>query len=195
MVPGSGPDRRGHHGKPGPGDHEPDQPGARRRARLDHEIHCLTCYLFRRRITRAISHSARRSQRLRANRVTIPAGDLALRPRVRSVGSMGRSLGRSASGVAARGGRSEKLRRVRASFVLRRTRFAPLLPASLLLAVLTSVIVTTALASFGARGSPRPCIGGWRPRREPRSRSVGRLVPPRPARHARHPLRDAVGPG
>jgi len=64
---------------------------------------------------------------------------------------MGRSLGRGASGVAARAGRSEKVRGVRASFVLRRTRFAPLLPASLLLAVLTSVIVTTALASFGAR--------------------------------------------
>jgi hypothetical protein len=42
----------------------------------------------------------------------------------------------------------------RASFVLRRTRFAPLVPASLLLAVLTSVIVTTALASFGARALP-----------------------------------------
>jgi hypothetical protein len=53
--------------------------------------------------------------------------------------------------VAARAGRSQKVRGVRASFVLRRTRFAPLLPASLLLAVLTSVIVTTALASFGAR--------------------------------------------
>jgi hypothetical protein len=64
---------------------------------------------------------------------------------------MGRSLGRGASGVAARAGRNEKARGVRASFVLRRTRFAPLLPASLLLAVLTSVIVTTALASFGAR--------------------------------------------
>jgi hypothetical protein len=42
----------------------------------------------------------------------------------------------------------------RASFVLRRTRFAPLVPASLLLAVLTSVTVTTALASFGARALP-----------------------------------------
>ncbi len=70
---------------------------------------------------------------------------------MRSVGTMGRSLGRGASGVAARAGRNEKARGVRASFVLRRTRFAPLLPASLLLAVLTSVIVTTALASFGAR--------------------------------------------
>jgi hypothetical protein len=38
--------------------------------------------------------------------------------------------------------------------VLRRTRFAPLVPASLLLAVLTSVTVTTALASFGARALP-----------------------------------------
>jgi hypothetical protein len=64
---------------------------------------------------------------------------------------MGRSLGAGASGVAARAGRGEKLRGARASFVVPRTRFAPLLPASLLLAVLTSVIVTTALASFGAR--------------------------------------------
>jgi hypothetical protein len=42
----------------------------------------------------------------------------------------------------------------RASFVLRRARFAPLVPASLLLAVLTSVTVTTALASFGAWALP-----------------------------------------
>ena len=38
--------------------------------------------------------------------------------------------------------------------MLRRTWFAPLVPASLLLAVLTSVTVTTALASFGARALP-----------------------------------------
>ncbi|HEY2551385.1 MAG TPA: FtsX-like permease family protein, partial [Streptosporangiaceae bacterium] len=46
------------------------------------------------------------------------------------------------------------MRSSRGSFVLRRTLSAPLLPASLLLAILTSVIVTTALASFGARALP-----------------------------------------
>jgi len=39
-------------------------------------------------------------------------------------------------------------------FVLRRTRSAPLLPASLLLAILIAVTVTTGLASFGARALP-----------------------------------------
>ncbi len=39
-------------------------------------------------------------------------------------------------------------------FVLRRTRSAPLLPASLLLAILIAVTVTTGLASFGAQALP-----------------------------------------
>ena len=62
----------------------------------------------------------------------------------------------------------------RASFVLRRTWFAPLVPASLLLAVLTSVTVTTALASFGARALPAAAhqrLAGCLP---PRSRSAVR---------------------
>ena len=39
-------------------------------------------------------------------------------------------------------------------FVLRRTRSAPLLPASLLLAILVSVTVTTGLAGFAGRALP-----------------------------------------
>src|SRR5215472_18142624 len=42
----------------------------------------------------------------------------------------------------------------RALFVLRRLRSAPLLPASLLVTILTSVAVTTALAGFGAEALP-----------------------------------------
>ena len=56
--------------------------------------------------------------------------------------------------MTTRAGRHGSVPGSRASFVLRRTRFAPLVPASLLLAVLTSVTVTTALASFGARALP-----------------------------------------
>src|SRR6266513_169579 len=56
--------------------------------------------------------------------------------------------------MTTRAGRRGSVPGSRASFVLRRTRFAPLVPASLLLAVLTSVTVTTALASFGARALP-----------------------------------------
>jgi hypothetical protein len=67
---------------------------------------------------------------------------------------MGRGLGTSADGVAAPARGSQPVRGARSSFVLRRARFAPLLPASLLLAVLTSVLVTTALASFAARALP-----------------------------------------
>lgn len=67
---------------------------------------------------------------------------------------MGRSPGKGAYSVAARAGTREHIRGSRASFVLQRTGFAPLLPASLLLVVLTSVIVTTALASFGSRALP-----------------------------------------
>jgi hypothetical protein len=46
------------------------------------------------------------------------------------------------------------VRGARVPFVLRRAGSAPLLPASLLLAVLVSVLVTTALASFAARALP-----------------------------------------
>ena len=74
---------------------------------------------------------------------------------MRNVGTMGRRLGNGGYGVvAAPAGSSERVRGARASFVLRRARSAPLLPTSLLLAVLTSVIVTTALASFGVRALP-----------------------------------------
>src|SRR5215471_18752843 len=45
-------------------------------------------------------------------------------------------------------------RGARVSFVLRRLRWARLLPASLLLAILTSTTVTVGLASFGARALP-----------------------------------------
>ena len=67
---------------------------------------------------------------------------------------MGRGLGTGADGVAAPAHSSEPVRRARASFVLRRAGSAPLLPASLLLATATSVLVTTALASFAARALP-----------------------------------------
>ena len=50
--------------------------------------------------------------------------------------------------------RSPAAATARTPLVLRRTLAAPLLPASLLLAVLTSVVVTTALASFGSRALP-----------------------------------------
>jgi hypothetical protein len=66
---------------------------------------------------------------------------------------MRRSLGWRAHSVSGPGGR-QTVPASRASLVLRRTLSAPLLPASLLLAVLTSVIVTTALANFGARALP-----------------------------------------
>ncbi|MGI8451980.1 MAG: hypothetical protein ACR2MP_33320, partial [Streptosporangiaceae bacterium] len=51
-------------------------------------------------------------------------------------------------------GGSRAARGSRVMFVLRRTRSAPLLPASLLLAILIAVTVTTGLASFGARALP-----------------------------------------
>src|SRR5215472_5554661 len=79
---------------------------------------------------------------------------LVIRPSVRSVCIMSRSLGQRTklpppgpqSAVMARG--------ARASFVLRRLRSARLLPASLLLAIVTSTMVTVGLASFGARALP-----------------------------------------
>jgi hypothetical protein len=56
--------------------------------------------------------------------------------------------------AAARPGDSGAARGSRVQFVLRRTRSAPLLPASLLLAILVSVTVTTGLAGFAGRALP-----------------------------------------
>jgi hypothetical protein len=67
---------------------------------------------------------------------------------------MGRSLGKDVTRAPAQPGRGARLRGARSSFVLRRMGFARLLPASLLLAILTATIVTTALASFGSRALP-----------------------------------------
>ncbi len=61
---------------------------------------------------------------------------------------------RGAYRSAARAGRGTKVRGARASFVLRRLGWGRLLPASLLVAIFTSVAVTTALAGFGARALP-----------------------------------------
>src|SRR2546430_15461796 len=55
---------------------------------------------------------------------------------------------------AARAAPAGRVRGARASFVLRRLGSAPLLPTSLLFAILTSVAVTTALAGFGAEALP-----------------------------------------
>jgi hypothetical protein len=66
---------------------------------------------------------------------------------------MGRSLGRGTRRPP-RPDQRDKARGARASFVLRRMRWARLLPASLLLAVLASTMVTVALASFGTRALP-----------------------------------------
>src|ERR1035441_10997212 len=67
---------------------------------------------------------------------------------------MSRSSGTDVHDAAARPGGSGAARGSRVMFVLRRTRSAPLLPASLLLAILIAVTVTTGLASFGARALP-----------------------------------------
>jgi hypothetical protein len=67
---------------------------------------------------------------------------------------MGRSLGRDTYRPPAQTTRDARVPGARSSFVLRRMRFARLLPVSLLLAVLTATIVTTALASFGIRALP-----------------------------------------
>jgi hypothetical protein len=93
-------------------------------------------------------------QRLRAERVTIAARLLAPARRLRSVGSMGRSLGKHAHRPPARPGPTQAMRGARPAFVLRRMRFASLLPASLLLAIMTAATVTTALAGFGNRALP-----------------------------------------
>src|SRR3984957_6962560 len=67
---------------------------------------------------------------------------------------MGRSLGTDVRDTATRPGGSRAGGGSRVMFVLRRTRSAPLLPASLLLAILIAVTVTTGLASFAARALP-----------------------------------------
>ena len=67
---------------------------------------------------------------------------------------MGRSLGTDVRDAAARPGGSGAARGSRVQFVLRRTGSAPLLPASLLLAILVSVTVTTGLAGFAGRALP-----------------------------------------
>jgi hypothetical protein len=69
---------------------------------------------------------------------------------------------RRAAGDADRAAHAGRLRGARASFVLRRLGSAPLLPASLLFAILTSVAVTTALAGFGARALPAAAHRRWR---------------------------------
>src|SRR5262249_42742785 len=79
---------------------------------------------------------------------------LVTQPPVRSVGSMSRSLGQRADRLPPGPEPVARARGARASFVLRRLRSARLLPASLLLAVLTSTMVTVGLASFGARALP-----------------------------------------
>ena len=61
---------------------------------------------------------------------------------------------RGAGHDAARAAPARRVRGARASFVLRRLGSAPLLPASLLVTILTSVAVTTALAGFGAEALP-----------------------------------------
>ncbi len=67
---------------------------------------------------------------------------------------MGRSLGTDVHDAATRPGGSGAAGGSRVQFVLRRTRSAPLLPASLLLAILVSVTVTTGLAGFAGRALP-----------------------------------------
>src|SRR5258708_15258555 len=67
---------------------------------------------------------------------------------------MGRSLETDVRDAAARPGGSGAARGSRVQFVLRRTGSAPLLPASLLLAILVSVTVTTGLAGFAGRALP-----------------------------------------
>jgi hypothetical protein len=67
---------------------------------------------------------------------------------------MSRSLGERTNRRPPRPEHAAKARGARASFVLRRLRSARLLPASLLLAILTSTMVTVGLASFGARALP-----------------------------------------
>ncbi len=67
---------------------------------------------------------------------------------------MGRGLGTDVRDTAPRPGGSGAARGSRVLFVVRRTRSAPLLPASLLLAILVSVTVTTGLTGFAGRALP-----------------------------------------
>ncbi len=67
---------------------------------------------------------------------------------------MGRSLGTDVRDTVPRPGGSGAARGSRVLFVLNRARSAPLLPASLLLAILVSVTVTTGLAGFAGRALP-----------------------------------------
>ena len=67
---------------------------------------------------------------------------------------MGRSLGKDVDRRPTQAGPGERVRGARTSFVLRRMGSARLLPVSLLLAILTATIVTTALASFSAAALP-----------------------------------------
>ena len=93
-------------------------------------------------------------QRLRAKRVTIPVPALVIWPSVRSVCIMSRRLGQRTERPPPGPESAVKARGARASFVLRRLRSARLLPASLLLAILASTMVTVGLASFGASALP-----------------------------------------
>jgi hypothetical protein len=77
-----------------------------------------------------------------------------IQPPVRSVGSMSSGLGQRTNRRLPGPEHAAKARSARASFVLRRLRSARLLPASLLLAILISTMVTVGLASFGARALP-----------------------------------------
>src|SRR6516164_8935882 len=79
---------------------------------------------------------------------------LVIRPSVRSVGIMSGSLGQRTERPPPGPESAVEVRGARASFVLCRLRSARLLPASLLLSVLTSTMVTVGLASFGARALP-----------------------------------------
>src|SRR5262249_61274936 len=79
---------------------------------------------------------------------------LVIRPSVRSVGNMSGSLGQRTDRPLPGPEHAAKPRGGRASFVLRRLRSARLLPASLLLVILTSTMITVGLASFGARALP-----------------------------------------
>src|SRR5262249_10309774 len=81
---------------------------------------------------------------------------LVIRPPVRSVGNMSGSLGQRTDRPLPRPGPEHpgRPRGGRASSVLRRLRSARLLPASLLLVILTSTMITVGLASFGARALP-----------------------------------------
>ena len=67
---------------------------------------------------------------------------------------MSRSLGQRTERPPPGPESAVRARGARASFVLRRLRSARLLPASLLLAIVTSTMVTVGLASFGARALP-----------------------------------------